>query len=388
MIIPLRYARLAWQVLRSNRARLSFPYKLNLDTTDRCNSRCLTCNIWQKPTDNELTTEEYRKFFARSNRFAWIDVTGGEIFLRPDIVEIAEAILKNCKYLVLLHYPTNGILTDLIVKRTKEILALQPPRLVVTVSLDGPPELNDKIRGIPGDWRKAVNTFIALKELGVEVFLGMTLSPYNYGKFREAFESVRKEYPKLTPHDYHLNIMHRSAHYYDNLQVPEPSIPKIVADLKDYETLRGSYVSPFGFLENNYQRLVPKYLATGRSPVTCASLSSSCFLGPKGDVFPCSIWSKKLGNVRDYDFDLTRIWSLPTTRETRVAVAEDRCPGCWTPCEAYQSVVANLPRLGDAKRNADELLAQVGTVNGSPDSPSSHPASAAETQGVCENTRR
>ncbi|MSR64437.1 MAG: radical SAM protein [Verrucomicrobiae bacterium] len=363
MFVPFRYARLMAQVLKSNRARLDFPYKLNFDTTDKCNSRCLTCNIWLKPTDNELTTDEIRMFFAKSNRFSWIDMTGGEIFLRPDIVEVAEAILTNCKHLVLLHYPTNGLMPDLIERRTKEIIALKPPKLVITVSLDGPPELNDKIRGIPGDWKKATTTFMALKELGVEVFLGMTLSPYNYGKFREAFESVRVVYPKLKLDDFHLNIMHRSGHYYDNLNTPEPTIAKIVADLKEYGDLRGRSVSPFGFLERSYQQLVPKYLATGRSPVTCASLSSSCFLGPKGDIYPCSIWSKKLGNIRDYEFDLARIWQLQSTEEARQKVIEDKCPGCWTPCEAYQSVVANLSKIPSARRSADEMRKQIRPVS-------------------------
>ena len=45
----------------------------------------------------------------------WADLTGGEIFLRPDIDEILEAVVTGWRRLAILHFPTNGFLTDRIV---------------------------------------------------------------------------------------------------------------------------------------------------------------------------------------------------------------------------------------------------------------------------------
>ncbi len=343
---PIRFTRLAARALASNHRRLGFPYKLNFAVTDLCNSRCRTCNIWRKPVENELSTDEIREFFRKSNRFSWIDVTGGEIFLRRDLLEIFRAILENCRELLLLHFPTNGILTEKIVEQTRRILEMRPPQLVVTVSLDGPPALNDEIRGVPGDWTRAVETFRRLRELSrVDAFLGMTLSAYNYGRFQEAFDSVKREIPDLVPGEFHLNIMHTSAHFYANTDSPALDRDRVLEDLRSYRRHRASYRSVFGLLEKAYQGGVPRFLETGRSPLPCLSLSASCYLGPRGDVYPCSIWDRPLGNIRDVDYDLERIWSAPETLEARRAVIEERCPGCWTPCEAYQTIAGNLRRL-------------------------------------------
>lgn len=340
-----RYARLFGRVVLSNARRLASPYKLNFAVTDRCNSRCVTCGIWRKPVGNELSIDEIRAFFGRSRGFSWIDLTGGEVFLRPDIVEICSAILENCRGLLLLHYPTNGILTGRIVARTREILALRPPRLVISVSLDGPPAVNDRIRGVPGDWAKAVETFRRLRELrGAEVYLGMTLSAHNHGLVRETYESVRQTLPDAAPHEFHVNIMHTSAHYYANEEAAAPGKGDILRDLAEYAELRPRRLTAFGCLERAYQDRIPRFLETGRSPLRCSALSASCFLGPRGDVYPCSIWDRPLGNIRDHDYDLAAIWKSAAAVEARRCVIDENCPGCWTPCEAYQTVAANLLR--------------------------------------------
>jgi len=56
-----------------------------------------------------------------------------------------------------------------------------PVRLVVTVSIDGPPELNDQLRGIRNNFAHALETFAAVRAiLGPEnVFVGMTLHAHH-----------------------------------------------------------------------------------------------------------------------------------------------------------------------------------------------------------------
>ena len=137
------------QILTSNFRRVSFPYKLNFCLTYKCNSKCLSCDIWKIKSTNELTTNEISDFFKYSNKFLWIDVTGGEVFLRKDIVEIADIILQSCKDLYHLHIPTNSIVTQLTVDKIKQILNLSPKpnKFTITLSIDGPPELHDRVRG-------------------------------------------------------------------------------------------------------------------------------------------------------------------------------------------------------------------------------------------------
>src|SRR5262245_26332296 len=102
----LAHLNLAKNILASNTGRLSFPYKLTFVVTYWCNYRCKTCNIWQKTPKDELTLDEITEFFRKSNRFNWIDFTGGEVWLRKDFVGIVEAALRHCRNLVLIHFPT------------------------------------------------------------------------------------------------------------------------------------------------------------------------------------------------------------------------------------------------------------------------------------------
>ena len=81
------YAALAARAALTNVKRPGFPYKLTFAITYWCNYRCTTCNIWQMKPRDELRLEEIREFFKRSNRFVWVDLTGGEVALRKEILD-------------------------------------------------------------------------------------------------------------------------------------------------------------------------------------------------------------------------------------------------------------------------------------------------------------
>ncbi len=337
---------LAKNILSSNFGRLPFPYKLTLILTYRCNYKCKTCNIWQKRPEDELTTEELITFFEKSNRFNWIDFSGGEIWIRNDVVSIMEASLKYCKNLALIHFPTNGYYTQKTVEGVKEIMKMNPPKMIITVSLDGDEETNDEIRGIKGGWKKQIDTFRQLQEIkGVEVVLGMTLSKHNAGKYAETFNAVKKELPNLHPKDFHVNIAHESSHFYNNSTndlMDNNSQEIIIDELKQYRKSRGVTKGPVSFLENQYLGKVERYLTTGKTPVRCHSLSSSCFIDSWGNVYPCVTYDRKIASLRDYDFDLERIWNLQETKKLQQEIWKGDCPQCWQPCEAYQSILGNL----------------------------------------------
>ena len=74
----------------------------------------------------------------------------------------------------------------------------------------------------------------------------------------------------------------------------------------------------------------------------CHALSASCFVDSWGNVFPCTIYDRKLGSLRDVGYDLRRIWSSDLAVRTQKEIWEYDCPQCWTPCEAYQSIMGNF----------------------------------------------
>ncbi len=341
------YVALAKNCLRANVTRLDFPMKLTFCVTYRCNYRCETCNIWKmKPTD-ELGLEEIERFFEKSNRFSWVDLTGGEVTLRKDFVAIAEAVVRNCKNLLMLHFPTNGYLSDKIVDNTRAIADMGLEKLIITVSCDGDQEMNDRIRGIEGGYARQIETYRRLREVpGVEVVLGMTLSEKNVDHFPAAFAAAKREIPGLEVQDYHVNIIHEGAYLHnEECHLREVVPPEALARATEaYAKLRGFGLGPVNYLERSYLTQVRKYLETGKTPMKCHALRSSCFVDSWGNVMQCTIYDRKLGNLRDVDYDLGEIWRNHASRETQREIWDGKCPQCWTPCEAYQSIMGNFLR--------------------------------------------
>jgi MoaA/NifB/PqqE/SkfB family radical SAM enzyme len=342
------YAALASRAVRANFGRLDFPYKLTFCITYWCNYACQTCNIWQMKPRDELSLDEIRRFFKRSNRFVWVDVTGGEVSLRKDFVSVCEAIVTQCPDLLLLHFPTNGYLTDKIVAATREIVRMGTEKLIITVSTDGDEATNDRIRGVEGGWRRQIETFRRLREIpGVQVVLGMTLSAGNVDHFPDAFAAAKREVPDLDYRDFHVNIIHESGHYLRNtdLALRKAVAPEALARATEaYGRLRGFGWSPVNYLERAYLKRVRQYLETGRTPMRCHALRSSCFVDSWGHVFPCTIYERRIGSLREAEFDLASIWQSEEAATLQREIWEYECPQCWTPCEAYQTILGNALR--------------------------------------------
>lgn len=344
----LAYLDFTRNILASNFGRLRFPYKLTFVVTYWCNYRCKTCNIWQRKPKDELTLDEINTFFRTSNGFNWIDFTGGEVWLRKDFVAVVEAALRNCPNLVLLHFPTNGYFTDRIVQGVQEIVKLRPRNFIITVSTDGDEAVNDEVRGKEGGWARQMETYRRLHALrGVKVVLGMTLSSYNANQFERAFAAAKQVCPWLQPRDFHMNLAHESTHYYGNSNsgTVNTDCDSVCRQVQRYRSLRGFALSPVSLLERWYLKHAESYLRTRKTPMRCHALRSSCFIDSWGDVYPCGMYEARIASLRDHAYDLQRIWNLPRTQALQRGIWNYQCPQCWTPCEAYQTILGNLAGL-------------------------------------------
>ena len=128
-------------------------------TTYRCNGRCQMCNIWKNPSqsEEEITPEIIDKLPAGQKQ---INITGGEPMLREDIEDIVAVLYKKTSKLVLI---TNGYFTDQITNITRKF-----PEIIVRISLEGLPMLNDEIRGIEDGFDHALRTTLRLKKMGIK----------------------------------------------------------------------------------------------------------------------------------------------------------------------------------------------------------------------------
>ena len=165
---------------------LGFPRILPMNYTVSllysCNSRCSTCRIWKKKANN-LSPEEYRKIFRSVGRSPyWITFSGGEPFLRRDIVEVISSIYKISRPRII-NIPTNGLLVSTIVEKVEAIaLACPKSQIIINVSIDGIEAQHDEIRNVPGNYKKAISTFHKLKALklpNLQVGIHTVISRFN-----------------------------------------------------------------------------------------------------------------------------------------------------------------------------------------------------------------
>ncbi len=332
-------------VTQSNFRRLSSPFKLSYAVTYRCNLKCKMCNIWNKEhAQNELSVDDVGRFFSRPHQVYWLGITGGEPFLRADLPQVVDAALHVSPSLSALHFATNGTLTSRIeelVHATKK--KYKKLKIVFTLSVDGPPELHNRIRGAQDVWANMFKTFGILKKIdGVKPQFGFTLSHENIDKFEDTFLAMRGAYPQLRFDDVTVNIFQQSSFYYENHGMAPLNADDVALQIRKILAMDKDKISLNNFLRRRYLQLYLKFLKTRKSPVRCQSLASTCFLDPYGNLFPCAVYNRKLLNIKDTALSLNEIWKLKEARTIHRECATNRCPSCWSPCDAYSAIGGSI----------------------------------------------
>ena len=344
-----KMAKIGLTALRNNIGQLDHPYKLTFSISYWCQSRCITCNIWQIKPTGELDIEEIRDFARKNNYFKWIEITGGEPFLRKDIVEIVRAFKDTSKDLFVLTMPTNSLCNhDMVIEKLKQILELGIPKFSITLSLDGYRELHDKIRGVPGNFDKVIDMGRRLNELQKQYkslffVFGYTMSKFNQGMLEITYEAVKAELPWVSYNNFHVNVGQISDSYYKNGEMDIRAEKNEMENEINFLIKKRQFeVGAIPIIENIFLKNLVKYVKTEKSPMKSKSLDASLFMDSYGNVYPSIMWGRKIGNIREYGYSLKKMWHNIDAEEVRKIVKEGKEPTCWTACEAYQSIVGDI----------------------------------------------
>ena len=112
--------------------------------TYRCNARCNMCDVWNHPTQ---AAEEIKvDTIVKLPRMSFTNITGGEPFIRQDLIDIVDSLQNKTKRIVI---STNGFFTERIVQLCKKY-----PETGIRISLEGFKETNDMIRGMSGGYER------------------------------------------------------------------------------------------------------------------------------------------------------------------------------------------------------------------------------------------
>lgn len=147
------------------------PFAMTFILTNRCNFRCVYCDIPDAAGD-EMTTAEFRRALDELTEagLARASFSGGEALLRPDALEI----IGHARQLGLsTSLNSNGWLTADQLDRLQDRLDL------LMVSLDGPEADHDRLRRKPGSHRRALEVLAGAKERGIATTTITVLTPTN-----------------------------------------------------------------------------------------------------------------------------------------------------------------------------------------------------------------
>ena len=313
---------------------------LTFEVTNLCNSKCEMCNIWaNQDNSGQLSIEQIRTVFKDKSlrNLESVILTGGEVFLRDDIVEIVESIW-TINYKVRISLSTNGILPEKVLDVANKLAAKKIP-IIYGVSLDGVGVKHDNRRRIPGNFVKIDEILLpGLKSLSpdlVSIGIGHCLDDYGSDTFEELrayceINEVGLATQMIEDFDYYLPSQKQSKsndgdwskiHFHKLGFEGENRLLKkeIYADRTKYNNIINKLPASV-----HHNRLI-NVINGNDSIYECSSFRNFFLLKYDGSVTPClRFCTQVLGNVKEYS--LTEI--LDSNQRLSAVNEILKCNGC------------------------------------------------------------
>jgi len=298
---------------------------LNVLVNDYCNSKCIMCGMWSNKRLNYLSPNDFKWFF-RNNDFSEVEdlsISGGEPFMRKDLIEIIENILPNLPNLKMLFFNTNGTYRERVMDFIEHI-APKVKELYGCISIEGNEEIHNKIRGI-NCYRATLETLEAVataKYANVKAVISTTIT--NQNRDLNTLLFIKNLAEKLGC-SYTFRLADISSIYYGNQFfrenfLPEKNLEAIVAFINDYKS------------EDPFLRVLKQSILTGtveimgnrEDGIKCRAGEIFAFIDAKGNIRPCIYSRRIIGNVK----------GKFTSKEIKDLGKYESCP-CCTECTIY-----------------------------------------------------
>jgi MoaA/NifB/PqqE/SkfB family radical SAM enzyme len=340
------------------------PINLTLSVTNKCNSRCRSCDIWKiYPAENErlpeeLTLDEIERTFRSIGPVYFFNISGGEPFLRKDLPKIVEIGCRNLSPRVV-HIPTNALMPGRVEAMTVEILRgmeRYAPDTLLTLkpSMDGVGDDHDWVRGIAGNYEKLLETVGRLLDLkdefeNLRVGVGTVISTMNIHKLPGIIEAAMS-----LEVDSYISEVAEERNEMRNLDsdITPPADayraairPFQEATARRLETARGMELVTQS-MRHYYYDLTARWLEEQRQILPCYAGVSNVHLSPYGDLWSCAILGDDgaLGNVKEVGYNFWKLWHSDRAEEVRAGIKRGDCD-CPLANQAYANILLSRRAL-------------------------------------------
>jgi len=255
----------------------NIPLTTIFELTSKCNLKCVHCYLNKKNILYELSTKEIKNVLIQLKSLGclYLVFTGGEIFLRKDILELCK-FARNLNFD--LHIFTNAtLLTEDIIKYLHNISVYN-----IDISLYGRKKTHDKIVRKNGSFNKTVKSINLLKKYNFNISIKCPIMNINYNDIEWLISFAKKQKinykfdPVITP----KNNGNTSPLKYniDNEKLK-------VLLLKYFKYIKKPEMN---YSKNKFENL---YCSAGKNLIGISS---------DGTVYPCIQFLLPLGNIKKY----------------------------------------------------------------------------------------
>lgn len=343
-------------IYRNSNNIIDLPRFLTFILTFNCNARCIMCDSWKKESKNELSFTEIESIFKQLPKMDTIRFSGGEPFVRKDILEISNSAQKLLNPFMM-HITTNGFLTERIIEFCNKREKKKP--LLMLVSIDGMKQTHNKIRGQDNAWEKVNNTLAELvkyqKLFNLSIRVNQTIVDNEgleeYFKLKKYLNKYNVRNNVVIAYNesatYNINEISQFENYNDsdfdtygnfNKEKLFIFIRKLKNDINNYP-IADRIIKNY-YTEGIYNRLINYY---GSPNPKCVALNSHLRILPDGNIPTCQFNTYPIGNLKDQTFN--ELWYNDKSNNMRNWVKN--CKGCWAECE----VIPNAIFTGDIFKN-------------------------------------
>ena len=329
------------------------PVQLTFFVTRRCNARCPYCFYLQGAGTTqheaaELSLDEIGRVSRSLGSLLWLAFSGGEIFLRKDLVEISDLLHRQNRPAIML-YPTNGLLPELIHDSMARILRLCADSIVVVkLSLDGVGAQHDALRETMGGFDKLMQTYRLLAGLlpqhpNLELGFNTVFCAGNQDRMDEIIDFVGELEPAAS-HTISLvrgDLAHAGHKAVDHAKYKR-AIDRLAANLRNRAAptyaFRGARLKAAQDIVQ--RRLIHRTLSEQKRLIPCYAGRLNLVLSESGEVYPCEIRPESFGNVRAHDYDLHRVLATAAARATLDSIGRGECH-CTHECYFITNILFN-----------------------------------------------
>ncbi len=315
---------------------------LILFVTSRCNARCGTCFYWQELNhEGDLTFDEMATLSRTMPPFEELWLSGGEPMMRPRLGAIVK-LFHDRNGVRSINLPSNGLfekrLVDLMGFVTREMPGLT---VNLNIALDGFRDTHDRIRGVPGNFDKAIHALEALYPARaanprIRLHVNSVITADNVDELAELGRWLIE----------HLDL---DGQYFQIIRgdVKDPSLKRVPPDrlTRFYEELApihehygrklagrqgGSvqgWIKKFLYtqtLQFHYAVQERNYERSNPWPMPCTAGQSIVVVDYNGDVRACELRSR-IANLRDVGCNFSRIYPSDAMRRETERIVEDQC---------------------------------------------------------------